>query len=305
MKVLFVSHAGFPDFQHDIMFHGGRSLLGDDFVDIRKVWHQYKDDKERYWNTEIPWWNQRLPNGVERMMSLYGLFESDNIDRTDIETKIKTKYFDYIILGSVHRVLHKDSGDLYQQLILNHYPADKLIFIDGEDSPEHFMHQLVGRGFYFKRELIWDIPGVFPITFAIPKEKLTHIFPKKTREFANIIPGDSSTYIYDTEESYYDGYRESYFGLTTKKGGWDCMRHYEILANRCIPYFPNLENCPKQTLHLFPKEIILEVNKVVQSGQFEESWYLETEHKLYEYTKRYLTTDRLMEYILNITRSNT
>jgi hypothetical protein len=125
--VLFLSHAGFPDFQHDIVFHGGRTLLGEDFVDVRKVWHQYKDDKEKYWHNEIPWWNQKLPNGVERMMSLYGLFEEDNIDRTDIEQKIKSKYFDFIILGSVHRVLSRDSGNLYQELVFNTYPAERLI----------------------------------------------------------------------------------------------------------------------------------------------------------------------------------
>jgi hypothetical protein len=304
MKVLFVSHAGFPDFQHDVVFHGGRTLLGDDFVDVRKVWHQYKDDKEKYWNEEIPWWNQKLPKGVERMMSLYGLFDTDNIDRTDIETKIRTKYFDYIILGSVHRVLQRDCGNLYQELIFNHYPANKLIFIDGEDSPDHFIHQLVGKGFYFKRELIWDKPGVFPITFGIPREKLVTEFPQKTRELAHIIPGDFSTYIYNTEEEYYNGYKEAYFGMTTKKGGWDCMRHYEILANRCIPYFPDLPECPHQTLYNFPKDVILESNKVVQSGMFDESWYMDIENKLHEHTKKYLTTDKVVEHMFNQIKSN-
>ena len=46
VKILFLSTAGFPDYQHDIVFHGGRSLFGEDFVDYQKVWHQYKDDKE-------------------------------------------------------------------------------------------------------------------------------------------------------------------------------------------------------------------------------------------------------------------
>lgn len=304
MKILFLSHAGFPDFQHDIIFHGGRTLFGEDFVDVRKVWHQYKEDKEKHWNSEIPWWNQKMSDGAAKSMTLYGLFEEDKVDRTDIDTKIKNKYFDLIILGSVHRVVSQDSGYLFLDLVFKHYPANKIVFIDGEDHPHHFLKELIGKGIYFKRELIWDIPGVYPITFGIPKEKITHSYPTKTREFAQIIPGDMSTYTYKVEEDYYNGYRESYFGLTIKKGGWDCLRHYEILGNRCIPYFPELETCPKQTLHLFPKEIILEVNKVIQSGQFEESWYLETENKLYEYTKQYLTTDRLMEYILNITRSD-
>jgi hypothetical protein len=47
---------------------------------------------------------------------------------------------------------------------------------------------------------------------------------------------------YNTEEEYYNEYKKSYFAITTKKCGWDCMRHYEILANGCIPYFLNIEN---------------------------------------------------------------
>ena len=38
------------------------------------------------------------------------------------------------------------------------------------------------------------------------------------------------------------------------------MRHYEILANACIPYFPDIELCPKNTLALFPKNLILNGN---------------------------------------------
>jgi hypothetical protein len=31
-----------------------------------------------------------------------------------------------------------------------------------------------------------------------------------------------------------------------KKGGWDCLRHYEIIGNGCMPYFENIEKCPKK-----------------------------------------------------------
>ena len=30
---------------------------------------------------------------------------------------------------------------------------------------------------------------------------------------------------------------ESYFGSTKKKAGWDCMRHYEIVASGAVPFF--------------------------------------------------------------------
>ncbi len=61
--------------------------------------------------------------------------------------------------------------------------------------------------------------------------------PEKDQDFASLIPGVLSTYIYDTEEEYFKGYQRAFYAVTCKKAGWDCLRHYEILANGCIPYF--------------------------------------------------------------------
>jgi len=63
-----------------------------------------------------------------------------------------------------------------------------------------------------------------------------------------------STYAYGTEESYYDMYQTAYFSYTSKKGGWDTLRNYEIISNGSIPFFVDIENCPKHTLWNFPKE---------------------------------------------------
>lgn len=83
----------------------------------------------------------------------------------------------------------------------------------------------------------------YPITFSIPESKIINKENclKKTRFIAPLIPGDNTTYIYNTEKDYYESYQSSYYAITTKKGGWDCLRHYEILANNCIPYFVDIE----------------------------------------------------------------
>lgn len=83
-----------------------------------------------------------------------------------------------------------------------------------------------------------------PITFSIPKDKIVLSIPLKTKNCSDLIPGKIETYIYQNEEDYYKEYQSSLFAITTKKGGWDCLRHYEIMANGCIPYFPNIEQCP-------------------------------------------------------------
>ena len=65
---------------------------------------------------------------------------------------------------------------------------------------------------------------VFPVNFAIPREKVCRSIPIKEKILAHIIPGDAKTYIFDTEDEYYADYQKSYFAITKKKAGWDCLR---------------------------------------------------------------------------------
>ncbi len=151
---------------------------------------------------------------------------------------------------------------------------------------------------------------LFPINFSIPKEKIVNEIPNKTKLLSNLIPGDISTYIYNTEKDYYDEYKKSYFAITKKKAGWDCMRHYEIMANGCIPYFIDIENSPENTMKLLPKELFIESNKLYEKLKHKNINELTEENKiecnnliqkLLDYTKNKLTTIKISEYILNKT----
>jgi hypothetical protein len=82
-----------------------------------------------------------------------------------------------------------------------------------------------------------------------------------------------------------------------KKAGWDCLRHYEILANNCIPYFTDLKECPDRTLINLPKELLLEAKELAHN--FDEQKYLIILKELFEYTKQHLTTKQLAQYVLN------
>ena len=101
---------------------------------------------------------------------------------------------------------------------------------------------------------------IYPISFSIPEENIINDIQKKIKFQSNLIPGDLSTYIYDSKESYNKEYQNSLFAFTYKKGGWDCTRHYEILANGCIPYFPTINECSKNTMFLLPRDLIMEGN---------------------------------------------
>jgi hypothetical protein len=137
----------------------------------------------------------------------------------------------------------------------------------------------------------------YPIQFSIPGDKIVKKTPQKDLDFATIIPGDLKTYIYDNETDYYKGYQRAYYAVTTKKGGWDCLRHYEILANRCIPYFIGLENCPKNTLFNWPKKLIIATNEYAKSCivPLEYDMLLE---ELYSYVKQNMTTSGLARYVI-------
>ena len=74
------------------------------------------------------------------------------------------------------------------------------------------------------------------------------------------------------------------------------MRHYEILANKCIPYFPDIRSCPNTTMVSFPKSTIVETNHLFDDHSADLSDKLE---QLFDHTRKHLTTIKLAEYILS------
>ena len=120
-----------------------------------------------------------------------------------------------------------------------------------------------------------------------------------------MIPGNISTYIYNNETDYYNEYRKSLFSITTKKSGWDCMRHYEIMANGSIPYFQNIEACPVNTMALLPKHLIIQGNVLYNKyknnniNDIDLSECNELIHKYLVYVKDHLTTIQMARYVLD------
>ena len=286
MKILYVTNhrsiayaGGFVnDYQNDLVFYGLRELFGDDVVDSTQIITLYKEFEGRV-KTQFIWGG----------MTTFWLIGDNNIDRSNISEKIKDKYYDLIIYGSIQRC--NDYYDLASKI----YPPEKIILIDGND--EINLHPLYSKHLYFKRELTKKHKNLLPITFSIPTPKIVKTEVIKSQEYATCIPGKPETYIFKDEESYYQDYQKSYFGLTTKKAGWDCMRHYEILGNKCFPYFLDLENCPKDTLAQFPKQLLLEGREL--TNNFNPDKYNELLEELFDYTKKNLTTKNVAEYILS------
>lgn len=253
MKILYISAASGPDYQCDMLFHGLRTLLGSDVVDSKKISYMYKD----YSNTH------KFEDLYGKGFSVYGLLDNMKVDREDLALKIKSKFFDLVIYGSIHR------SQEFILDVLESYEPRNIFFIDGEDEADHIFWPLVGRGHYLKREFVLSSNLIAPIQFAIPYEKVAQESIEKTQQIAKIDPRDKSTYIYSQEREYYLDYRSSLFAYTTKKAGWDCLRHYEIMANDAIPIFIDFDQCPLGTMQFFPRMEIFAANSLIMKNGVE------------------------------------
>ena len=156
-----------------------------------------------------------------------------------------------------------------------------------------------------------------PISFAIREEYILSDVPEKTKVFSSSMPNDR---VFTDQNEYYAEYRRALFGVTRLKAGWDCLRHYEILANGCIPYFENLDGIPTKTLIDFPREIVRramkkydtdKANGVSDETMLHDAEYKEIIKELLVWTRKYLTTKERVKYIVNtilgsiyISRSN-
>lgn len=271
------------DYLGNSVLHGMKQLFGPDAVDSPRIWSLYNTEFEK---------NHNYSECYGRGFSLCGtLDDKHESDQQDIERKIKSGFFDFVVLSCV------DMSTPYMNLILEHTPKSKLISLDGHDITSVSNH-LVDRSLYFKRELSSSDSRLYPISFAIPKEKLLLSKPSKTKKLATIIPGDKTTYIFTDETSYYTDYASSNFAITHKKAGWDCMRHYEILANRYIPIFTDIEECPSRTCMTLPKTLLTTALKLYNTNQLD--WYDEVEEKLHSHFLTHCTTESLAKYILEV-----
>jgi len=284
MRILYLSPGLMADYQCDMLLHGLRTLYGNEVVDHQKVSPLYQgvDTSTLY----------------GKGFTLYGLLPDLPIDRSGIPERIASREFSLIIYGSIQRY------QPYFDLVVNTYPREKILLIDGEDQSS-LLYNLHKHGLYFKRELPESLPGIFPIHFAIPKEKIGTLHLPRIRVRALIDPRDRTTYIYNNEKDYYSDYAQSLFAFTVKKGGWDCLRHYEIMANGCIPLFLDLDQCPATTCMQLPRPELMEALSYMHlDGRFWEteegkSRWLSLHRRIHLKFVCFSTTERLAQYVID------
>jgi hypothetical protein len=239
MKLLFITTIN-PKKQGDYLelslVYGLRKILGNNFVEYPKKKILYGDFSESPIN------------------DLHGkgfTYCTDPIqDTTYDRSKIKLSDFDIVLMGSGHmysekveikhsNIWYTDGNDLYGN-------SKRLINYNGEI--------IIGCQFLqkcFKRELVEEFPTVYPTGFGIPSNKINAInLNIKNKLFQSTAPSnacfyENSNYKFNNENEYYKDMQESWFGLSCRKGGWDCLRHYEIMANGSVLLFKDFDKKPK------------------------------------------------------------
>lgn len=275
MKLLHVNNFYGADYLNDMVFHGGRTVFGNDYEFTHPA--RYMLDS---------WHNKAGIYG--KGFTLYCRLPHAEPE-PDFINKIQDKYYDYIIFGSAFR--YTEHMNLVKQI----YPRNRIICLDGEDWGGYhtkFIHEAI----YFKRELFTNDNNIHPISFAVPEELIVDKIPDKSKDFGHIDPNNRSTYIFNDEASYYKDYQDSYFGWTQKKAGWDCLRHHEILMNGCFPAFRDYENIPQNILMHFPKYEIAEYYK--KHGWNYSEDYNDILNAMLKFQREYGTTKALIKYIL-------
>ena len=271
-RVLFLS-PGTEDYLLTPLLHGLRELLGENVVDAPKhavAYRSFPDDRPLY----------------GRGFSVFKLLDEVDVERSRPMERALAGEFDLVVFGDMWRQWQpfaewgKKLPASTRVVTIDAFdkPAMYPYYPKWWRRPGNWLvPRAQTRSVYLKRELgpmtrfwRWYMlappplaarmplnPNVRPFAFSFPEEKIV-AEPRPPAAKAKLLnahvvdpevaarAGGETRYLFDTEEAYYADLRASRYGITTKKGGWDCMRHYEIAANGAVPAFRDLHRKPAE-----------------------------------------------------------
>jgi hypothetical protein len=275
LRVLFL-HRNEPDYLADSLFHGLRALLGADCVDVPRYDSLYApladDMRSRLRGHGFTLYGllEEMPAlAVERFAWRRQLNSFDFVVISDIwqqwellwelGSMVPAKQL-VVLDGSDHAAVFPYAGWLKKRPWAYATPLRDVLYFKREWHGARCDYGTFGRvpglSSLFR---VKSRPTVRPIAFSIPGEKLTAVASAKTKDFpaqvvdgevASMVQGVASSnvgenpYPFSDEADYYADLCVSRFGVTTKRAGWDCLRHYELAANGCVLCFRDLDRKP-------------------------------------------------------------
>lgn len=262
LRILFLTDDR-EDYLADGLLHGLRQLPGVELIDYPRKECMYEGGRHCRVAPEF---------GVRGGgFSLYGLLKEPEggIDRSFIWQRLAAGWFNAVLVSNVWR----QWGLLLQWREL--LATQSLLLLDGDDDQRLYprsgtrVRQFgIGTGLtnllqlpnthMFKRELtnrrrkLGLGLNVHPLAFSIPESLISQQLPNKSQLFPSHIVdqdlsnklGANANYVFADEQSYRSDLASSRFGITTRRAGWDCLRHYEIAAAGAVICFRDLEQKP-------------------------------------------------------------
>ncbi len=268
-RVLFLT-AAHEDYLADGLLHGLKTLLGASVVDYPKAEFLYESFPV-----------ERRAALYGHGFGLYGLLPDLPVDRHRPLERAHRGEFDLIVFADIWNSFGRfvELGPA-----ISGTPMAVLDGADREEPYPYagiwwrnrawrVLPRAHTRSIYFKRELTprtgWfrsflmlppalagrlpSIRAMREISFSYPAEKILGAPPgEKHRLLASHIVdpevaarlGVGTSYAFTSEQAYHEDLRASRFGITVKRAGWDCLRHYEQAANGCVPCFRDLDRKP-------------------------------------------------------------
>lgn len=265
MKILYLTNTDKEsqgDFQEVSILHGLRSVLGPSVIDLPRKKIMYGDFSES---------PKEELHGIGFTLYNYPIY-----DLTKQERNFDLDDIDFVLYGVTEAYGMEDKPEINMR-------CDNVWYLDGHD------HSNILKTPCFKRECHVNGPDIHPTGFGIPEDRIRPLdFKNKKQLFQKTAPkyslfGDMvdigpearQYYSFSDEEEYYDDMSQSWFGLTCMKGGWDSLRHYELLAaGTCLlfrDYHKKPVMCAPQNLPTYSysnqKELDNLIDKLLPDGK--------------------------------------
>lgn len=218
------------DIQENVILIGLRELLGENVIDYprKKVLYGEFDETPK-----------ETIHG--RGFTLYNKPIQDIANRPDPSTITPN---DIILYGVCNDYGVTDYPE-YNKLTPN------VFYLDGHDNEK------IRKTPCFKREYYEETQNVWGTGFGIPEHLIRPIDFNKNQLYQSTAPlycFDNANnpnllkaglnYKFTNEKDYFDDMSKSWFGLSCKKGGWDALRHYEIMAAGSVLVYKDYNKKP-------------------------------------------------------------
>ncbi len=335
MNVLFL-HANQPDYLAESLFHGLREVLGKKCVDFPRYDSMYSPltiamrSKLRGYGFTI----YGLLDEVESLKEERFFWKSEFIlpkyDLVVVADIWNLAWLAYDLSSVIDpkKIVVLDGYDIpafFPYANMKYWlkkPPFSLLLLPTLNQYKYFKRELYGGLYtyglskYVPRQFLdsWKaIPkNSIPISFSIPQEKVwygkvsqkikdfqTHIVD---REVASFVSNASEQYAFTSEADYYQDLRESRFGITMKRAGWDCMRHYELAAQGCVLCFRDLdlkpELCAPHGLNSSNSIIYHSYNELNEKiVALRPDRYVELQKNTYDWINRNTTIERAKQFL--------